>query len=114
MSAVADPDLQIRGGVGVCNNEASVLSGCRSGGSRPSDKGGVGVGHPDPEIREGRALRVPRASLISWIRHWSVKLTLTVSLSCPHGQSAGRPGRDDLKSARLPRENPRNALALIQ
>ena len=49
MSAVADPDLQIRGGgVGVCNNEASVLSGCRSGGSRPSDKGGEGGGSSRP------------------------------------------------------------------
>ena len=32
-------------------------AGVRSGGSRPSNKGGGGRGggHPDPEIREGRA-----------------------------------------------------------
>ena len=29
--------------------------GCLNGGSRPSDKGGGGGGHPDPEIRRGPA-----------------------------------------------------------
>ena len=39
-------------------------AGVRSVGSRPSDKDGGGGGHPDPEIRGGRALRVPRAPLL--------------------------------------------------
>ena len=48
MSAVADPDLQIRvgggGGWGSVIMRRPYSAGVRSGGSRPSDKGGGGVG----------------------------------------------------------------------
>ena len=48
------------------NNEASVLSGCPQ--CRDPDLQirmvGGGGGHPDPEIREGWVLRVPRAPLL--------------------------------------------------
>ena len=42
MSAVADPDLQIRGGGSVIMRRP-YSAGVRSGGSRPSDKGGGSV-----------------------------------------------------------------------
>ena len=43
-----------------CKQEQQILNSCyrkkqRSGGSRPSDKGGRGGGHPDPEIKAGGA-----------------------------------------------------------
>ena len=44
MSVVADPDLQIRGGWGSVIMRCPYSAGVRSGGSRPSDKGGGGGG----------------------------------------------------------------------